>query len=261
MPFYLEWHAPNASVQLRNIALELMSGSAEDLGSDVADIISVNSSLSVGETGLIEYTIHAATPPGAYHIRLNATLYDRATGRSGPFGGVPLSRYSARLAVPGRPCAASADPAFGPLRVLQPVGGQLILADLQFVDVDYDFATSTPMTLELLDSASGASAGVQNVSLFDVHTLETLKFEQFKLSAGAWKLRANYTAVDIASGAALSISGSALSDEFYIASSAPCGGLRVGNATGPAPSSGAGWTYPSAAVTPLLAAALIFLFT
>ncbi|KAJ7213344.1 hypothetical protein C8J57DRAFT_1538762 [Mycena rebaudengoi] len=69
-----------ASTQLNNITMELISGKAEDKGTDVVDIIVVNYSTSSGNG--VAYTLHPGTPAGPYHVRMNGTLFNGDTSLS-----------------------------------------------------------------------------------------------------------------------------------------------------------------------------------
>ncbi|KAJ6632310.1 hypothetical protein B0H10DRAFT_1976913 [Mycena sp. CBHHK59/15] len=254
---------------LRNITAELMVGKAEDNGTDVTDIICDH----VADTDPVLsfdffYQAHAATPPGNYHIRMNGTSYN--TLQAGPGEpGTPVSNLTFRSKTfaitsgPPFPCTTPAftpvrsisDPGYSPLRLGQPNGGDTyfqtnlssvgITVAPYWVDDSFAGHKVPSMSLELVSSTSGASAGVQQVT-DPTLAYQYLTMSNFKVSPGAWKVRANFTS-DVHAGNFVS-----LSDEFYIASQTPCVGLVAGNSTSPSSpsssSSSSGSSKPSRAL-------------
>ncbi|KAJ7254877.1 hypothetical protein C8J57DRAFT_1657041 [Mycena rebaudengoi] len=173
----------------KNASFELMVGKA-----DVNNLI--NSKINSGFTDF-GWQVRAATPPGDYHIRMNATIYESAidgnpigpfTQRSQTFPVVQNKPFA--CTVPAwEPVRSVSDPGFGPLRVDLPNGGDVyylsndthtlasISSSISVVDVDFKRQDAS-MTLELVNTRTGASAGVQKL---------TLELENFKVEAGPWK--------------------------------------------------------------------------
>ncbi|KAJ7222902.1 hypothetical protein C8J57DRAFT_1391747 [Mycena rebaudengoi] len=219
----------------KNASFELMVGKAEDNGNEVADIMEIN---SAGITSFW-YRVHAATPPGDYHIRMNATIFQKGV----PIG--PFTQRSQRLpivqakpfacTVPAwEPVRSVSDPGFGSLRVDLPNGGDVYyLSDathnlssigysISIVDANFQREDAS-ITLELVNTRTGASAGVQKITGGEL-AFQSLEMDNFNVTAGPWKVRAT-------SSVPGSANFSVFSDEFYISSQAPCGGLAPGKST------------------------------
>ncbi|KAJ7239818.1 hypothetical protein C8J57DRAFT_1372145 [Mycena rebaudengoi] len=200
-----------AGHQLNNITMELISGKAEDKGTDVVDIIAVNFSTLRGHSFL--YSFHPGTPAGPYHVRMNGTLFNGDTSLSST-----VSALSDTVIVTdsGLPCAAGTwtpvrgltDPAYSPLRltiqaarlsspmtvfpqsaVSSPFGG--IPVEVSYVDLLFDnaFTNHYNATAEVLNTVTGFNAGVQAATLggFEYET------SNFTLDPGSWKIRMNIT--------------------------------------------------------------------
>ncbi|KAJ7239732.1 hypothetical protein C8J57DRAFT_1528076 [Mycena rebaudengoi] len=71
-----------------------MVGKTEDNGNEVADIIEIDSSPNLAD--LFGWRVHAATTPGDYHIRMNATIYDSLKTRPGATEGDPIGPFTQR---------------------------------------------------------------------------------------------------------------------------------------------------------------------
>ncbi|KAJ7127965.1 hypothetical protein C8R44DRAFT_101299 [Mycena epipterygia] len=254
------FEAGKAGHVLRNITAELMVGKAEDNGQDVADIICDH---VADQDPVLSfdffYQAHAATPAGNYHIRMNGTVFDTLSAGPGQ-PGTPVSNTTFRSKTftlsSGAPFACTtptwtpvvslADPGYSPLRLGQPNGGDtFFLTNLStigtiqvspyWVDESFTFGKIPLMTMELVESGTGKSAG--SVTINDTTQADQfLPVSSFTLSAGAWKVRTNFTSTNHGGNFVT------LSDEFYIASSAPCVGLQGGNSTtsGSSPSTSSG---------------------
>ncbi|KAF7367961.1 hypothetical protein MSAN_00861300 [Mycena sanguinolenta] len=198
------------------------------------------------------YWTSAATPPGNYQIRINGTVYN-STSIVASDVGTPVGNLSA-LSKPWilsqpipflctiptfTPVVSVTDPNYSPLRIGQPLAGTvyylnnistlgLILVSANFIDASFGVGDSTnasPATMEVVKSGSLESVGsvVLNGTLLQVSGLPT---DKFKLTAGAFRVRADFTDPNHPGG-----NFSALSDEFYIASEGPCVGLQKGTST------------------------------
>ncbi|KAJ7213651.1 hypothetical protein B0H12DRAFT_1155822 [Mycena haematopus] len=208
----------------------------------------------------------AATPPGNYQIRLNGTVYN-TTVALGDDPGTPegpisvlskswiLSQPDAFLCtVPSfTPVVSVTAPNYSPLQLGQPLAGTVyylnnistvgsITAGPSWIDDSFFGGTNVPqMTMEVVKSPSLESVG-SVVLNSTIQTVVELPIDKFQLSAGAFKVRANFTDKNHAG------SFTALSDEFYIASQGPCAGLQSGTSTtggGSGGGSSAGSSSPS----------------
>ncbi|KAF8143656.1 hypothetical protein K438DRAFT_1945762 [Mycena galopus ATCC 62051] len=88
----------------------------------------------------------------------------------------------------------------------------------------YQFASSVVQTIEMVKSDTLESLGSAILNS-TANGLVSLPMDNFKLAAGAFKLRANFTDKNHAWNFA------SLSDEFYIVTESPCVGLQSGNST------------------------------
>ncbi|KAJ7270230.1 hypothetical protein C8J57DRAFT_1468400 [Mycena rebaudengoi] len=255
----------------KNVSFELMVGKAEDNGNEVADIIEINSVYP--QLTSFGWQVRAATPPGDYHIRMNATIYDSLKGRVGAIAGDTIGPFTQRsetfpialnkpfeCTVPGwEPVRSIFDPTYAPLRVDLPNGGDVfylpnathtlatIGTSFSTVDVNYD-RRDTTMTLELVNTRTSTSAGVQKLVSSDlVSSFQSLDLANFKIEAGPWKVRANYSAPGTANFVTFS-------EEFYISSQAPCGGLAAGNSS---TAGGSGGGSPGGAPTSIAFSAFL----
>ncbi|KAJ7275814.1 hypothetical protein C8J57DRAFT_1311795 [Mycena rebaudengoi] len=273
----------SALPQLRNVLLELMVGKAEDIGNDVADIVGVN--MSVSSRGIEwGYNVPAAIPAGDYHIRVTGAMHNISgleddgwlESRLGP----PLGNYTVRSqtfpVVQDHPFACTTpkwtpipsvdDPRFSALLIYGPRGGEVYflktLKDGGSLYVSFtilnEFIRSGdvgPVTLEIVNTATGASVRAQTMSVFDYSSF--LRFEDVRnMTVGAWKVRANYTLPNVAGAGPVS-EHTTWSDEFYIASAPPCGGLFIGNSTTPEPGAATRGVRASFAAVLAFAAALV----
>ncbi|KAJ7275800.1 hypothetical protein C8J57DRAFT_1311773 [Mycena rebaudengoi] len=274
--------ATNPDIRLRNVLLELMVGKAENIGNDVADIVGVNMSLSSRgiEWG---YSVPAAIPAGDYHIRVTGAMYNISglpdnTSPDVPLG-PPLGNYTVLSqtfpVVRDHPFACTTpkwtpipsvdDPRFSTLLIVRPHGGEVFnlktLKDGASLDASFGILNEFiapgdvgPVTLEIVNTATGASVRAQILSVFDYNPF--LRFEDVRnLAVGAWKVRANYTLPNV-TGADPVSKHSAWSDEFYIASAPPCGGLSIGNSTTPEPGAATRGVRASSAAVLAFAAAV-----
>ncbi|KAJ6569163.1 hypothetical protein B0H19DRAFT_1256823 [Mycena capillaripes] len=191
----------HTSAQLNNITLELIFGKAEGLIS--------NQSAQV-DTPQISYTFHPRTPGGKYHARMNGTIFNGATSLSSHASA--LSNTFTLTANPGScvagtfaPVRSLADPAYSPLRLTLPVGGQNFTQsslsgptgqiDVTVVRVDARFDlcsfSNVQSTLEVVNTVTGFSSGVQK-QIFDFLTA-SYSTSNVTLDPGSWKVRANFT--------------------------------------------------------------------
>ncbi|KAJ6529230.1 hypothetical protein B0H19DRAFT_1242823 [Mycena capillaripes] len=207
----------NKSLSLNNITMELISGKAEDKGTDVVDIIVVNYSTSRGNG--VAYTFHPGTPEGPYHVRMNGTIFNGDTSLSST---VSVLSNTATITESSLPCVAGTwthvrsltDPAYSPLRLtLNPSffstgtvfpqaevsgPGAAISVDVSYVDLLFD-DTGFEMgfdsirynaTAEVLNTVTGFNAGVQAANLESGFRYST---SNFTLDPGSWKVRMNYS--------------------------------------------------------------------
>ncbi|KAJ7479064.1 hypothetical protein FB451DRAFT_1365641 [Mycena latifolia] len=248
------FEAGKAGHVLRNITAELMVGKAEDNGQEVADIIC--------------YPTHASRLRIYPSLGMNGTVFDTLSAGPGE-PGTPVSNTTTRsktfIMSSSAPFACTtptwtlvvslADPGYNPLRLAQPNGGDtFFLTNLStigsitvapyWVDESFTFGKIPQMTMEIVKSGTGQSAGAVTLNSTD-RAFQYLPMDHFTLTAGAWKagaaqIRANWTSTNHAGDF------STLSDEFYIASSSPCVGLQSGNSTtsGGSPSASGGTISP-----------------
>ncbi|KAJ6454111.1 hypothetical protein C8R45DRAFT_1222885 [Mycena sanguinolenta] len=225
--------------ELKNISMELISESASGGNDSVADIVVWGYTQQNGNT--ILYPLHAATPPGNYHIRMNATIYS---------GGLPLSTIvtssrtlnislvtSYQCETPTfTPVTSISDAAYSPLRLVTPMGGAVfprnilnsefgnITGSLYIVDGSFN-TENINATLELVNVGTGFVTPVQQVLQTAIDSRTTVYLtSNVTLAPGTSKLRMNFT--DSAETGAPGLTS--LSDEFYIAIDSPCVGLPPG---------------------------------
>ncbi|KAJ6460317.1 hypothetical protein C8R45DRAFT_1029907 [Mycena sanguinolenta] len=194
------------------------------------------------------YYTSAATPPGNYQIRINGTVYNSTSAIDNDVG-TPVGNLSVLskpwvLSQPAdpflctvptfTPVVSVTDPNYSPIRIGQPLAGTmyylnnistlgLILVTANYVDGSFGQETS-PATMDVVKSGSLESVGsvVLNGSILQV---AGLPIDKFKLTAGAFKVRATFTDSNHSGNF------TSLSDEFYIASQGPCVGLQSGTST------------------------------
>ncbi|KAK7002407.1 hypothetical protein R3P38DRAFT_2557338 [Favolaschia claudopus] len=237
--------------QLRNITSELMIGAAEENGTAVASLMSVHGNdLGSPISDDIGFWLHAATPPGNYHIRVNGTVFDTSKTSTSADPGTPLGPLTARsktwiLSQPDAfactvpqftPIVSVADSNYSPLQLGQPLAGMVyylnnistvgtITVAPSWVDVTFGGGLNIPqMTMEVVKSPSLDSVGSVILNSTS-QAYQFLPIDKFKLEAGAFKIRANFTDKNHAGNFVT------LSDEFYIASGGNCAGLQSGNST------------------------------
>ncbi|KAJ6458569.1 hypothetical protein C8R47DRAFT_148421 [Mycena vitilis] len=232
----------NPGHELNNITMELVSG---DTGGAVVDLIAVGYTQQNGNS--ITYPLHASTPAGQYHIRMNATIYN---------GSTPLSTITTRsrtfnitledafqceppIFIPVR---SILDPGYSPLRLATPAGGTVFLLDslgsrlanisslLYVVDASFN-TTTTSAELELVNiSTQGGSTAAQQIPQADIAARRvSYVTENITLAPGMWKLRMNFTDPRVQNKNPKSLS--AMSDAFYIVTGFPCVGLSSANST------------------------------
>ncbi|KAJ7249674.1 hypothetical protein C8J57DRAFT_1356395 [Mycena rebaudengoi] len=247
---------------LNNITLELVEGSAEDNGNSVMDVMITNESSA--RTTHISYTLFPGIPAGTYHARMTGTIYNGNTALSGTNTVTTLSNtFSIRDS--GVPCSAGTftpikgltDPAYQPVRITSPVGGEVIsqpsitgpfgsfVVHVNAVDVLFR-ASLEPATMEVINTVTGFNAGVQNTKLGLDSTI-LYNTNNVTLDPGSWKVRMNFT---ILSPAYLPGKYSLESEEFFVvaeggkpnctsssgSSSTVSGGGPTPSGGGPAPS-------------------------
>ncbi|KAF7358831.1 BTB domain-containing protein [Mycena sanguinolenta] len=181
--------------------MELISGKAEDKGTDVVDIIVVNYSTSRGSSA--HYSFHPGAPSGPYHVRMNGTIFNGDTSLSRTISALSdtVTIYDSDLpCVAGTwtPVSGLTDPAYSPLRltiadfdsiktifpqsaVSGPYGGIPVVMDL--VDVLFDDTLDYNATAEVLNTVTGFNAGAQ-AAILGEFTYET---SNFTLDPGSWK--------------------------------------------------------------------------
>jgi hypothetical protein len=110
------------------------------------------------------------TPPGDYHVRMNATIFDRSKGRIGAIDGDPIGPFTQRTPTfpitqskpfectvpPFEPLRSVSDPTFTPLRIAIPRAGDVLYLtptlstiDVTFhqLDLNYDVRSLLPSSL------------------------------------------------------------------------------------------------------------------
>ncbi|KAF7346832.1 hypothetical protein MSAN_01822300 [Mycena sanguinolenta] len=234
--------------QLKNISMELIRASASADSDSVADIVVWGYTQQNGNT--ILYPLHAATPPGSYHIRMNATIYS---------GSLPLSTIvtnsrtfnislvtSYQCETPTfTPVTSISDVTYSPLRLVTPMAGAVfprnilnsnfgnITGSLYIVDGSFN-TESINATLELVSLGTGFTTPVQQVPQTAIDTRSTMySTSKITLAPGTTKLRMNFT--DSTENGAPCLTS--LSDEFYIAIDSPCVGLSSGTSASAASAS------------------------
>ncbi|KAJ7914592.1 hypothetical protein B0H13DRAFT_2002127 [Mycena leptocephala] len=227
--------------EFSNIWMELMFGKSPDSSSSVADIIAVGYSQKNGNS--IPYALHASTPAGSYHVRMNGTISEGTTSLD------TIVAYSAAINITlsnSYQCATPAftpvrsvfDPGYSPLRLAMPAAGAVFLQNtlhlehgnitgtLSIVNASSD-TSNINATLELVSMGTGASTAVQQVPQPQIdERMVVYSTKNITLTPGTWKLRMNFTDPTAEGRARLS----SLSDEFYVVLAMPCVGLP-GNST------------------------------
>ncbi|KAJ7275799.1 hypothetical protein C8J57DRAFT_1311769 [Mycena rebaudengoi] len=174
----------NPDIQLGHVH-KLMVGNAEDLGNNVADIIGVNSFVDF-RTVTLGYSVPASIPLGDYHIRLTGTMYNVSQDDA---RGTPLGSYTLRsqtfpitqdyrftcTAPKWTPMQSVDDPGFSHVHIVRPHGGQVyFLKSVFHIDLSFQFRNMPtdsqgsdvgPMTVELVNTATGASVSARNISM------------------------------------------------------------------------------------------------
>ncbi|KAJ7235335.1 hypothetical protein C8J57DRAFT_1530766 [Mycena rebaudengoi] len=181
-----------ATHEPKNISFELMVGKVEDNGNEVADIIEISnsgfSSSTVSSESFFDWHVRAATPPGDYHIRMNATIYEEDGGPIGPF-----TQRSQSFSVVQKAFECTI-PAWEPahwrgslllgdcyhMRTMTPVSYSIGVVDDNFKVQD------ASITLELVNTRTGASAGAQTLIEEDFG-FSDLDMNNFKIEVGPWK--------------------------------------------------------------------------
>ncbi|KAJ7249892.1 hypothetical protein C8J57DRAFT_1355919 [Mycena rebaudengoi] len=290
--FHLD--ATNPDIRFRNVLLELMVGKAEATihaanalyGPRINPLLTLGVNMSFSSRGIVwGYSVPAAAsqiPTGDYHIRGTGTMHNISGLPDNPEVplGPPLGNYTVRSQTfpvvrdhrafacttpKWTPIPSVDDPRFSALLIDRRLGGEAYflktLKDRRSLDATFvflnefiDIVWRCPVTLEIMKTATGASVQAQtSVWVYNV----VLYFEDVRnLAVGAWKVRANYTLPNVAGAGPVS-EHSAWSDEFYIASAPPCGGLFIGNSTTPEPSAATRGVRASSAAVFAFAAALV----
>ncbi|KAJ7190806.1 hypothetical protein GGX14DRAFT_482414, partial [Mycena pura] len=175
---------------LNNITLALVEGSAEDNGNSVIDIMVAN--LSSAITTSFSYTLFPGIPSGTYHARLTGTIYNGDTILAGNSSASALSNT---FSIPdsGVPCSAGTftpvtsvtDPAYSPVRITAPVGGDVLVQSLLTADLE-------PTTVEVINTQTGFTAGGQHTQL-ELDATILYMTNNVTLDVGSWKVRMNFT--------------------------------------------------------------------
>ncbi|KAJ6569156.1 TAP-like protein-domain-containing protein [Mycena capillaripes] len=177
-----------------------------------AEAFPVSNQSTQVDTPQISYTFHPGTPGGKYHARMNGTIFKGATS---------LSSHASALYLHPHRQSSLADPAYSPLRLTLPVGGQKFTQsslsgptgqiDVTVVRVDarFDFS-NVQSTLEVVNTVTGFSSGVQK-QIFDFLTA-SYSTSNVTLDPGSWKVRANFTSNRPANPGTFM----AYSDEFFV---------------------------------------------
>ncbi|KAJ7902201.1 hypothetical protein B0H13DRAFT_2027112 [Mycena leptocephala] len=193
---------------LNNITLALVEGSAEDNGNSVMDIMVAN--LSSAKTTSFTYSLFPGIPSGTYHARLTGTIYNGDTILAGNSSASALSNT---FSIPdsGVPCSAGTftpvtsvtDPAYSPVRITAPVGGNVLVQSsitgpagsfvihVDAVDASF-FANLEPTTMEVINTQTGFNAGVQHTQL-ELDATILYRTNNVTLDPGSWKVRMNFT--------------------------------------------------------------------
>ncbi|KAJ7465822.1 hypothetical protein B0H11DRAFT_2240092 [Mycena galericulata] len=220
--------------------MELMVGTLEDNGNEVMDIIAVEQTSNRDNS--VIYYVHASTPAGDYHIRMNGTIYN---------GNTPLSSVTTRSSTMNitigdgfqcntpaafTPVRSLSDADYSPVRVIQPAAGDVVLQTelagelgsvggvLTVLDGLFDDIDMVNVTLELVNVETGFSTVPQTIdsgSLPFYDDIIEYTTNNVTLNPGTWKMRMNFTGTGPGSTGKFS----ALSDEFFVAQQSPCVGL------------------------------------
>ncbi|KAJ7865621.1 hypothetical protein B0H14DRAFT_3133357 [Mycena olivaceomarginata] len=224
---------------LNNITMELMLGSFEDNGNEVVDIMAVEWTSTSSHS--VDYNVHASTPAGNYHIRMNGTIYNgntplsNVTTRSPTMNITIGNNFQCNTPAAFIPVRSLSDADYSPVRVIKPVAGDVVFQTqlagpygsiggfLATVDDLFDVAGVVNPTLELVNMETGFNTSPQSL---ENQTLFKAGFVQYAtdnvtLKPGTWKMRMNFTVTDPGSTRKFS----ALSDEFFVAQQSPCVGL------------------------------------
>ncbi|KAJ7722433.1 hypothetical protein DFH07DRAFT_856942 [Mycena maculata] len=270
--------------ELNNITMELIVGSSEDNGNEVMDIIAVEQTSTRGNS--VDYYVHASTPAGDYHIRMNGTIYNgntplsSVTTRSSTMNITIGDEFQCNTPAAFTPVRSLSDAGYSPVRVVLPVAGDvfvqtqltgvlgLVGGTVAVVDGLFDVTDMVNPTLELVNVETGFSTSPQSLAtignqglLLDNGGIEYTT-DNVTLNPGTWKMRMNFTGTGPGSTGKFS----ALSDEFFVAQQSPCVGLAQSGssssvatqstpATGTSPptlptSSAAASTTPSSSTPP-----------
>ncbi|KAJ7831994.1 hypothetical protein B0H13DRAFT_2112828 [Mycena leptocephala] len=170
--------------QLNNATLELISGRAEDKGTDVMDIIAVNVS-TVDGTNAIHYKLHPGTPGGPYHARMSGTIFNGRTSLSSTTSALSNTFTVTTSSLPcavgtWTPVRSLTDPTYSPVRLtVVTFDGELFSApktvfthadisgpkagisfSLDRVNFLFDFAEHN-ISVEVLNTVTGFNGGPQ----------------------------------------------------------------------------------------------------
>ncbi|KAJ7841292.1 hypothetical protein B0H13DRAFT_2365798 [Mycena leptocephala] len=220
---------------LNNITMELMLGRFEDNGNEVVDIMAVEQT-SISSNS-VNYYVHASTPAGDYHIRMNGTIYNgntplsNITTRSPTMNITIIDNFQCNTPAAFTPVRSLSDADYSPVRVIQPVAGDVLLqtqltnGPLAFVtglvaavDDLFDVVDMVNPTLELVNMETGFNTSPQSLSTLESQRLlsifGTVRYttDNVTLKPGTWKMRMNFTVIDPGSTRKFS----ALSDEFFL---------------------------------------------
>ncbi|KAJ6631971.1 hypothetical protein B0H10DRAFT_1937706 [Mycena sp. CBHHK59/15] len=260
MPQYLDPTNSCNSLLLNNITMELMSGSEEDAGNNVTDIICVGYSSTELQGSNVVYQLHSAVSSSLRFTGGDAYFtQDSSRVVSYPYD-VRIWNLAESLCVEFlagfTPVRSITDPAYTPLQIQTPGGGgvcyqteligptRAIFMDLAAIDTLFD-PTNMDLTVEVVRTDSGYSTAVQTIPQKDTSLLEFNVYTgNVTLDPGGWRasvmhrisLVNQFTALQVRVNYSSSSPHDpgkfvALSDEFYVALQAPCVGLAVANST------------------------------
>ncbi|KAJ7844318.1 hypothetical protein B0H13DRAFT_1908937 [Mycena leptocephala] len=201
-------------------------GEFEDNGNEVVDIMAVEQT-SISSNS-VNYYVHASTPAGDYHIRMNGTIYNgntplsNITTRSPTMNITIIDNFQCNTPAAFTPVRSLSDADYSPVRVIQPVAGDvvdMVNPTLELVNMETGFNTSPQSLSTVGDSESNGPLESQRLlSIFGTVRYTT---DNVTLKPGTWKMRMNFTVIDPGSTRKFS----ALSDEFFVAQQFPCVGL------------------------------------